>query len=315
MESLASSDSYEWAVCKEIPIIAKDTEWWNTVIWDDCWFKLKHWPNKYCKNKEMLIINENEHIQKIINEWNIICKFWDQEFARKDIIKHWSNCSENKLKPLIINEALHPCWLYKQNMANKWYCDGINIIKHGWTKYGTDLVIQERGVAWTCQWCESNFCEQCIREYSEINDYNKLRSFSIDNNKHLTHCHPFTLEYGANLLNEIRLCCYGKYKKGGCNGEGCSTLRYLQCLECKFILWEKWFWAPSDDYLEIVPSDIHEHLFHLYSIPALYTWECDKQTKKCVKKDHESNKLSRISYRWDIWDFDIWVECLKFIKR
>ena len=158
------------------------------------------------------------------------------------------------------------------------------------------------------------FWEQWIQAYSDINDYGELRTFSKDANMHLTHPHPFALCYGANLPEQATKNCYGKYKNNGCDGAGSSALRYLVCFECKLLLCEKCFWAPSDDFLITVPIETHKHFLHLQSIPPSFTWGCDLKNPNCIKKDHQTNKQSRISYRWDIWDFDICVECCKPLR-
>ena len=227
MESAIALEHIEWLVWTEIPIKVTETSWCGAIIWEEWGPKLKTCPNRWLKDNEKLVLNVNKFIQRMISHLKVKCKFWGEEYSRGEISKHWDECPKNKLKPVFINPALHPCWLYQQTKSNNWFWDGIKIIKHGCAKYKTSKVVHEKGYSWYCVRWDSDYCESWIQAYADIKDYDELRPFTKEGNMHLTHPHPLALWYGANLPEQATKNWYGKYKKDGCQGDGNASLRYL----------------------------------------------------------------------------------------
>lgn len=167
------------------------------------------------------------------------CPYCKQEFTRGEITDHKENCPENKLKPVIINPALHPCCLYKMNKSNSWFCDGLKIIKHGCARTGTNKQVTTLGESWYCSRCDADFCEACIQAYADNDDKEDLKPFPKAGLMHLSHPHPLVMYLGSTLPEQARNNCYGKYSTDGCTSEGKESIRYLVCYECKILLCEK----------------------------------------------------------------------------
>lgn len=72
------------------------------------------------------------------------CPYCAEEFTRSEISDHKEICPQNKLKPVIINPALHPCCLYKMNKNNSWFCDGFRLMHHGCASFGTNKKVVEK---------------------------------------------------------------------------------------------------------------------------------------------------------------------------
>lgn len=185
----------------------------------------------------------------MINHLKANCPYCNEEYARSELLDHKENCPQNKLKPVIMNPILHSCCLYKQPKSNCWCCDGLKILNGGCADSGTKKKSTTGGIAWYCARCDTDYCEQCIQKYSDCDDMTQLKSFTRDQNMHLTHPHPLTLGYGDDLPEHVRKNCYGKYKKNGCAGNQSTSIRYLVCLHCKIVLCEKCYLSPSEDFL------------------------------------------------------------------
>lgn len=311
MEASITTEHLEWLIWTELPIRVQETECWGAIICQECGPKIKEWPNR-CKLKgDKLTLNLNKFVQRMISHIKVKCKFCENDFERGEILQHMEDCDQNKLKPVFINPVLHPCVLYKKEKSNSWYWDGSKIISQGWAISGSSKTVSEKGTSWYCSRCDADFWEGCIQKYAEVDDYAELRQFTKDSNMHLSHCHPFSLYFGVNLQDSVRQNWYGKYKEDGCKGRGATGLRYMVCFDWKFLLCEKCYLSPPTDYIKVVQPELHKHILHLQSIPSSSTWGCDSKSANCIKLDHATNKAWRISYRWDVWDFDWCLECIK----
>lgn len=310
-----SNEDLECIVCTEIPITVHETGWCGTIVCEECGPKLKTCPNRCLADNAKLVLNLNKFIQRMINHIKVACPYCKSEFARSELADHKEDCPENKLKPVIINPALHPCCLYKTKKTNDWFWDGLKIIKHGCGKSGLQKEVTKMGESWYCSRWDSDFCESWIQLYADNSDADDLKQFLKDGQMHLSHPHPLKMYFGVNLPEQARLNWYGKYKQNGCSSGGKEVLRYLVCYDCKLVLWETWFLDNSDEYIVTNPSKLHKHMMHLQAIPSIYTWGWDVKTPIWIKKDHAGNKNCRISYRCDVWDYDTWIECLKELTK
>jgi len=283
----------------------------GAIICETCGPQLKKCPNRWTSDGIGLALNVNKFIQRMINHIKAPCEYCKQEFTRSEISDHKENCEQNKLKPVVMNPALHWCVLYKKEKSNDWFWDGLRLVNHGWALTGTSKRVIKKHVSWYWDRCDVDFCENCIQAYSDNTDESDMRWFKKDGEMHLTHPHKLNMYFGSNLPEQARKNWFGKHKKSNCQSEGKESLRYLVCYDCKIVLWEKCYLSNSDDFLHTVPGDVHKHILHLQAIPSTFTWGCDVKSPNCLKRDHQTNKDLRISFRCDVCDFDICIKCLE----
>lgn len=311
MEGSITPDQLECLICTELPIKVHETACWGAIICEEWGPKLKTCPNRCLKDGMTLALNVNKFVQRMINHLKVPCPYCKEEFSRSEVLDHKEECPQNKLKPVIINQALHPCVLYKMPKTNSWFWDGLKIIKHGCARTGTAKKVTEQGVSWYCARCDADYCENCIQAYGDTYEESELKSFPKAGVMHLSHPHPLVMYFGANLPEQARKNCLGKYKNGNCSVEGNENARYLICFDWKIVLCEACYLSPPEDFLRTVTTTVHKHLLHLQAIPPTFTWGWDVKSPNCIKKDHFTNKEARISYRCDVCDFDTCIECLK----
>ena len=213
MEANFSSDAMECLICTELPIKVTETECCGAIICQDCGPKLTTCPNRCITEDTQLRLSANKFVQRMISHIKVKCKFCSQEIERNAAIDHQENWELNKSKSVIINQALHPCVLYKQYEDGEWQWDGYRIIKGGCAlQLKGDKTIQDKGISWYWKRCDIHFCEECIHKYSE-SPSKDLEKFSKDKNMHLSHCHPLSLYIGSELPEKARENWIGKYKE------------------------------------------------------------------------------------------------------
>lgn len=304
-----TGDQLECLVCCEIPIKVHETECWGTIIWETWGPKLKTCPNRCLAEGAKLILNVNKFVQRMINGIKVKWEFWEEEFPRSKILEHKEVWDKNKLKNVIFNPALHPCFLHRTDKTNSWYWDGLKIMKHGWASSGTEKIVHTKGESWYWSRWDVDYWSKCIETYGDNSDESDLKSFPKEGIMHLSHPHPLTLYFGTNLPEAGRRNWYGRYKKNACTGDGSEKIRYLVWFDWKLVLWEKCYLSPHDDFIIRDPK-LHKCPLHIQAIPTSFSWGCDLKKDDCLKKDHQVNKQTRISYRCDLCDFDACFSCI-----
>jgi hypothetical protein len=116
-----STEDLECIVCTEIPILVHETDCCGTIVCEECGPKLTTCPKRCLADNAKLVLNLNKFIQRMINHIKVECPFCKNKFGRSDLVDHKESCPENKLKPVVVNPALHPCCLYKTNKINDWF--------------------------------------------------------------------------------------------------------------------------------------------------------------------------------------------------
>lgn len=310
MEAAITQDQIECLVCREMPIIVKETDWWGAII---CQFwepKLEKCPNR-CNLTNNLILNNSKFVQRMINHIKVKWKYWNWEVERTQALEHLAECESSKLPSVVINPAMHSWCLYKKEKSKNWIWNGTKFIKHGWSNTGTMKKLNKSETSWSWEICKVHYWEDCIDHHSENFNKDDLKAFN-DHNMHLSHQHILTLAYGEDLPDLARKNCYGKYKLGGWTSSKTTSLRYFAWFVCKVLLCEKWFQSDHNDYIKYVPTSVHKHILHLHWHPAKSYWEChSKKSKEWNKKDISSNIIMKIWFRCSLWDYNICWEWLK----
>lgn len=148
---------------------------------------------------------------------------------------------------------------------------------------GVKLLTHEGGNAWCWKQCNIQFWEAWIEEYGDEEDSSVIKQFKTQH-MHLSHDHPLHLSFLNNLPEEARKDCYGRYSKTGCKGEDIETMRYFVCFGCKFILWEKCFLSPVENYIIQPLKNVHRHPLYLWAIQKNYEWNWNITSEVCVKQ-------------------------------
>lgn len=118
------------------------------------------------------------------------------------------------------------------------------------------------------------------------------------------HKHPMNFTFGAFLPDFWRKKWVGMFTPTGWLGKGKKKFRYFACGTCKDLVCEKWLLNPSQ--FIINDTTVHEHGLSLWLIETDITWVWSIIGKKWEKDSYYSKKEHRVSFRWDIWDFDTW---------